>query len=76
MALRERGLIGTVRTILGYAAAVLIVLGVLAALGAPGADVAVFVGYILWSVWLIALGVTLLRTTRATTGQPVARVTV
>ena len=76
VALRERGLIGTVRTILGYAAAVLIVLGVLAALGAPGADVAVFVGYILWSFWLIALGVTLLRKTRATTGQPVARVTV
>jgi hypothetical protein len=74
MALRERGLIGTVRTILGSAAAVLIVLGVLAALGAPGADVAVFVGYILWSVWLIALGVTLLRTTRATSGQAVARV--
>jgi hypothetical protein len=74
MALRERGLIGSLRTILGYAAAVLIVLGVLAAIGAPGADVAVFVGYILWSIWLIALGVTLLRTTRAATGQPVASV--
>jgi hypothetical protein len=74
MALRERGLIGTVRTILGYAATVLIILGVLAALGAPGADIAVFVGYILWSIWLIALGVTLLRTTRAATGRPVASV--
>jgi uncharacterized protein DUF4386 len=60
-ALRHRQLIGRVLTILGLAAAVLIALGVLVPLDAPGADVANFVGYVLWSIWLIALGVILIR---------------
>ncbi|WP_436492220.1 DUF4386 domain-containing protein [Actinokineospora sp. HUAS TT18] len=36
-------------------AAVLILSGVLVPLGVPGTDLANFVGYILWSLWLIAL---------------------
>jgi hypothetical protein len=71
-ALRERQLIGRVMTILGVGAAVLIALGVLVPLDAPGADVANFAGYVLWSIWLIALGVILLRASRTTTGRPVA----
>jgi hypothetical protein len=70
-ALRERQLIGRVLTILGLGAAALIALGVLVPLDAPGADIANFVGYILWSIWLIALGVILLRASRTTTAQPV-----
>ncbi len=66
-AIRERQLIRRVMTILGCGAAVLIVLGVLVPLDAPGSDIAVFVGYILWSIWLIALGVILLRTSRTAT---------
>jgi hypothetical protein len=73
IALRERGLIGRVLNILGFGAAVLIAIGVLVPLDAPGADLAVFVGYILWSVWLIALGVILLRTSRIATRRPAAR---
>jgi hypothetical protein len=68
-ALRERPLIGRVMTILGLSAAVLIALGVLVPLDAPGADAANFLGYILWSIWLIALGVILLRVARNRTGQ-------
>ena len=71
-ALRERPLIGRVMTILGLSAAVLIALGVLVPLDAPGADAANFLGYILWSIWLITLGVILLRVARNRTGQPVA----
>jgi hypothetical protein len=63
-ALRERQFIGRVMTVLGLGAAVLIALGVLVPLDAPGADAANFGGYILWSVWLIALGVILLRLSR------------
>jgi hypothetical protein len=71
-ALRERAFIGRVMTFLGLAAAVLIALGVLVPLDAPGADAANFVGYILWSIWLVALGVILLRVSRTTTRPPVA----
>ena len=59
-------------TILGFGAAVLIALGVLVPLDAPGADGANFAGYILWSIWLVALGVILLRVARDRTGQPIA----
>jgi uncharacterized protein DUF4386 len=42
---------------LGLAAAALIALGVLVPLDVPGADFANFIGYILWSLWLLALAV-------------------
>lgn len=48
-------------TLLGYGAAGLIALGVFVPLGLPGADMANFVGYVVWSVWLIILAVKLLR---------------
>ncbi|MDX6649445.1 MAG: hypothetical protein QOJ97_1396 [Solirubrobacteraceae bacterium] len=43
--------------LLGGASAVLVLVGVLSPLGLPGIDAANFVGYVLWSVWLIALAV-------------------
>ncbi len=45
----------------GAATSVLILLGVLVPLGVPGTDLANFIGYVLWSLWLIALGVLLVR---------------
>ena len=42
---------------LGLASAALIALGILVPLDVPGADFANFVGYVLWSVWLLALAV-------------------
>jgi hypothetical protein len=39
---------------LGLAAAAMIAVGVLTPLGVPGTDLANFVGYIVWSVWLLA----------------------
>jgi Domain of unknown function (DUF4386) len=57
---------------LGLAAAVLIALGVLVPLDVPGADFANFVGYVLWSLWLLALAVLLWRMPdRAEGPQPV-----
>jgi hypothetical protein len=67
---RDRQVFRAVMTILGYASAVLIAIGILVPLDAPGADVAVFVGYILWSIWLIALGVILLRRSRTAAAPP------
>jgi len=46
---------------LGYAAAALIAIGVLVPLDVPGADFANFVGYVLWSVWMLILAVLILR---------------
>ena len=48
-------------TWLGIISALLIMLGLLIPLGVPGTDTANFIGYILWSVWLVALGVLILR---------------
>ncbi len=45
----------------GNIAAGLILLGVLVPLGVPGTDLANFVGYVLWSLWLIAFAVLLFR---------------
>ncbi len=42
---------------LGIISAILIMLGLIIPLGVPGTDTANFIGYILWSVWLVALGV-------------------
>jgi hypothetical protein len=46
---------------LGGTAAVLIFTGVLSPLHVPGVDMANFIGYVLWSVWLIAFAVVLVR---------------
>ena len=57
---------------LGLAAAALIALGVLVPLDVPGADFANFVGYVLWSIWLLALAVLVWRMPdRAEDPQPV-----
>ena len=58
--------------------AVLIVAGVLSPLDLPGVDLANFVGYVLWSVWLLAFAVLLLRprteaVTRAASHEATAR---
>jgi hypothetical protein len=45
---------------LGAASAALVLVGVLSPLGLPVIDTANFAGYVLWSVWLIALAVTIL----------------
>lgn len=55
---------------LGGAAAVLIVAGVLSPLHVPGVDLANFVGYVLWSLWLVAFAVVLVRRPRAATAPP------
>ncbi len=48
-------------TVAGAASAVLILAGVLSPLGLPVVDTANFVGYVLWSAWLIAFAVLLAR---------------
>jgi hypothetical protein len=52
----------------GGAAAVLILAGVLSPLGLPPVDTANFVGYVLWSVWLVAFAALLLRRPRTGSG--------
>jgi hypothetical protein len=49
-----RRLAGSWFSFLGYAAAALIAVGVLVPLDIPGTDFANFVGYILWSIWMLA----------------------
>ena len=49
-------------TILGAGSAVLILAGVLSPLNLPGVDLANFIGYVLWSIWLVAFAVVLVRT--------------
>jgi hypothetical protein len=48
-------------TYLGLVAAGLIALGILVPLDVPGADFANFVGYVVWSVWLLAFAVLIWR---------------
>ena len=52
---------------LGLVSAGLVAVGVFLPLDLPVVDTANFFGYILWSVWLIALGVLILRRERAAT---------
>lgn len=52
---------------LGVASAVLIATGLLEPLGVPGAGFANFVGYIAWSIWVVAFGISLLRARKADT---------
>ena len=39
----------------------LILVGVLSPLSVPGVDLANFIGYVLWSLWLVAFAVVLFR---------------
>jgi hypothetical protein len=48
-------------TYMGLLAAALIALGVLVPLDVPGTDFANFVGYILWSIWLLAFAILIWR---------------
>jgi hypothetical protein len=62
--------------VLGGASAGLVVAGVLSPLDLPVVDTANFLGYVLWSIWLIALGVAILvRGRRARTAPSPAAVT-
>ncbi len=56
-----RQLAGRWFTYLGLVSAALIAVGVFVPLDVPGVDFANFVGYILWSVWLVAFAVLLWR---------------
>jgi Domain of unknown function (DUF4386) len=59
--------------LLGGASAALVAVGVLSPLELPVVDEANFIGYVLYSVWLIAFGVVLLvRERRAARAHPVA----
>ena len=59
--------------LLGGASAALVLAGVLSPLDLPVIDTANFLGYVLWSIWLIAFGVVLLvRERRAATAEPAA----
>jgi hypothetical protein len=55
--------------------AALVLVGVLSPLGLPVVDAANFIGYVLWSVWLIAFAVVILAherrraTSQSTTSQ-------
>jgi hypothetical protein len=56
----DRLLAGRWFTVLGAVSAVLILAGVLSPFDLPGVDLANFVGYVLWSVWLVVFAVLLL----------------
>jgi hypothetical protein len=60
--------------VLGAGSAVLVLGGVLSPLGLPVIDTANFFGYVLWSLWLIALAVVILvhERRRATAPAPVS----
>jgi hypothetical protein len=61
-------------TLLGTVSAVLILAGVLSPLDVPMIDQANFIGYIAWSLWLVAFGVLLLVRHRSTgRAEPLAR---
>jgi hypothetical protein len=62
----DRVIAGRWFTILGAVSAVLILVGVLSPLNLPGPDLANFIGYVLWSLWLVAFGVLLFRQSRVT----------
>ncbi len=67
-----RRLAGPWFSLLGYGAAALIAIGVLVPLDVPGADFANFVGYIFWSVWMLALA-TLIWRRSGRVANPVAQ---
>ena len=57
-------------TALGAVSAVLVLVGVLSPLDLPGIDLANFIGYVLWSIWLVVFGLLLLRRPRTATAAP------
>ena len=59
--------------VLGAASAGLVLAGVLSPLSLPVIDTANFLGYVLWSVWLIAFGVVLLVRERRSARVPAAQ---
>lgn len=61
VALRQRYALTRFSQALALASAPMILIGLFVPLGLPGADAVNFLGYILWSMWIIMLGVTLLR---------------
>jgi hypothetical protein len=61
--------------VLGVTSAVLVFAGVFSPLGVPVIDTANFLGYVLWSAWLVAFGVVILLHERRTVASA-ARVTV
>jgi hypothetical protein len=56
--------------VLGGAAAALVLVGVLSPLDLPVVDTANFLGYVLWSVWLIAFAVVILVRERRVAAAP------
>jgi hypothetical protein len=68
----DRALAGRWFTALGVVSAILVLAGVLSPLDLPVVDDANFAGYVLWSVWLLAFAVLLLRHPRA--GSTTARI--
>jgi hypothetical protein len=68
-----RAIAGRWFTILGAVSAVLILAGVLSPLDLPGVDLANFAGYVLWSIWLIAFAVVLVRAPKTTPALSGAR---
>ena len=56
-----RRLAGNWFSLLGYVAAALIAVGVLVPLDVPGTDFANFLGYVLWSVWMLVFAALILR---------------
>ncbi|MET0726605.1 MAG: DUF4386 family protein [Leifsonia sp.] len=70
--LHRTGAIGRLLSALGLVSAALILSGVLVPLDVPGADAANFAGYVLWSVWLVLLGITVIRRGSARIPAPVA----
>ena len=55
---------------LGAVSAVLVLAGVLSPLDLPVIDLANFIGYVLWSIWLVVFGLLLLRRPRTATAAP------
>ena len=58
--------------VLGATAAGLVLVGVVSPLDLPVVDTANFFGYVLWSLWLIAFGVVILRRERRAASSPAA----
>lgn len=65
-----RSLAGRWFQIAGLASAVLIATGVLIPLDVPGTDLTNFAGYVVWSLWLLAMATVLIRGSRTSAGSP------
>jgi len=56
--------------VLGATSVALVLVSVLSPLELPVVDTATFIGYILWSAWLVSLGVVILRHERRPATSP------